>query len=379
MTINPNGTDVPVIAADELPEEIRWFREHKKSLFIWGLPGIGKSQIIEQVAREIAQEEGLTFHMIGNDLDGVKVEDTFGFMDLRLSPMDSLDLKGGCLIDEAQDITRFLKPSMLPDVKRHGVKGFLLLDEFADAFGMTIAGITQLIWDGKIGDNYRLPPGWSIIAASNPPKSGFSSKETPGQANGRFGHFELVPTTEGFVAYANKVGVHPVITSYIRSRGVDMLHNYTKNAKAYPAPRSYMNADLAIKSTTDHKVLRRRMASFVGEICANELMAHITLISSGALPTWADVRDNPSTAPVADDFSSQKAAINFATVSMIVKSITDVSDMANVMAYVRRLDANFQQAFMIDVQGRKDAKVLFNCSAVSQWLVDNPHAAITIK
>ena len=379
MTVNSNGTNVPVVTADQLPAVIRWFRDNALALFIWGASGIGKSEIIEQVARDIANEMDLVFHRVGDALGTLNVSQVFGYLDLRLSLVDSLDLKGGCLVDPVAELTKFLKPSMLPDVTRHGQYGFLVLDELADAFGMTVAAITQLILGGRISDSYVLPSGWSIVAASNLPKSGTSAKETPAQLNNRCGHVELKPETESFVSYANKVGVHPVITSYVRSRGIDALHCYTKNAKAFATPRAYMSADKVIKTVTDPKLRRMMIASFVGEIISNEIEAHIKLIASGALPTWADVRDNPSTAPVADDFSSQKAAINFATISMIVKSITEVKEMTNVMAYVRRLDANFQQAFMIDVQGRKDSSVLFNCSAVSEWLVDNPHAAITIK
>ena len=97
-------------------------------LHIWGACGVGKSQIVSQVA---------------NDLD-------YDFLDVRAVQLDPVDLRG--LPRIAADQTEWAPPKFLPTTG----KGILFLDELTSAPQMTQAGCYQLVLDRKLGE-YVLP------------------------------------------------------------------------------------------------------------------------------------------------------------------------------------------------------------------------------
>ena len=76
---------------------------------LWGAPGIGKSQIIAQVAS-------------AHDVD---------IIDIRLSQMEPSDLRG--IPFKNGELVDWSIPSLLPDEKRHGKQGILFLDEITSA------------------------------------------------------------------------------------------------------------------------------------------------------------------------------------------------------------------------------------------------------
>ena len=80
---------------------------HNTPVMLWGPPGVGKSQIVAQVANQ---------HSVP-------------IIDIRLSQMEPSDLRG--IPFRVDDRVEWAVPSMLPDEKRHGKSGFLFLDDGA--------------------------------------------------------------------------------------------------------------------------------------------------------------------------------------------------------------------------------------------------------
>jgi MoxR-like ATPase len=103
-------------------------------LHIWGPCGVGKSQIVGQVAADLG----------------------FSFLDVRAVQLDPVDLRG--LPRIAADQTEWVPPKFLPTTG----KGILFLDELTSAPQMTQAGCYQLVLDRKLGE-YVLPDGWVVM------------------------------------------------------------------------------------------------------------------------------------------------------------------------------------------------------------------------
>ena len=111
-------------------------------VMLWGAPGVGKSQMVAQVASN--QNTPL--------------------IDIRLSQMEPSDLRG--IPFRENDSVEWAVPSMLPNAKKHGEQGILFLDEITSAPPSVSAAAYQLILDRKLGE-YEVPKGWAIIAAGN--------------------------------------------------------------------------------------------------------------------------------------------------------------------------------------------------------------------
>jgi len=123
----------------ELYEALHALITERVPLHIWGACGVGKSQIVSQVAAEL----------------------NWQFLDIRAVQLDPVDLRG--LPRISADRAEWVPPKFLPI----DGQGILFLDELTSAPQMTQAGCYQLVLDRKLGE-YRLPDGWVVMAAGNP-------------------------------------------------------------------------------------------------------------------------------------------------------------------------------------------------------------------
>jgi len=180
--------------AKELREVIKIHFEKKVPLLIYGPPGIGKSQITRETAEELGVE----------------------FIDLRLSLLDPTDLRGFPYVDKEKNITRWAIPEFFPrDEKSQGI---LLLDEINLAPPMVQNASYQLILDRSVGE-YKLPDGWSIVAAGNiSPKEGYITQIRSALLS-RFSVVELEPPTakDWVMEYAIPRGIDSRIIGFLSS------------------------------------------------------------------------------------------------------------------------------------------------------------------
>ena len=123
----------------KLYEALRALIGGRVPLHIWGACGVGKSQIVFQVA---------------NDLD-------YNSLDVRARQLDPVDLRGPTSNRSRPD--GMGPPKFLPTTG----KGILFLDELTSAPQMTQGGCYQLVLDRRLGE-YALPDDWVVIAAGNP-------------------------------------------------------------------------------------------------------------------------------------------------------------------------------------------------------------------
>lgn len=181
----------------------------KRSVMIWGPPGVGKSSIVLQAAQEA-------------DL---------GWVDLRLSQLAPTDLRGLPVADGA--VSKWLPPEFLP---RSG-KGVLFLDELNMA-PPAIQGIAQqLILDRAVG-SYRVPDDWFVWAAGNRKEDRAAVFDMPAPLANRFLHFEVEPDFESFRTWAGRRGIHEQILAFLAFRPA-LLHQPDANHPAWPSCRSW--------------------------------------------------------------------------------------------------------------------------------------------
>ena len=155
---------------------------HHTPVMLWGPPGVGKSQMVAQVAER----------------------HNAPLIDIRLSQMEPSDLRG--IPFRSEDEVVWAVPAMLPSVKRHGEEGILFLDEITSAPPSVSAAAYQLILDRKLGE-YEVPDGWAIIAAGNRQGDRGVTYSMPAPLANRFSHYEVEVNMDDWVAwaYANNI------------------------------------------------------------------------------------------------------------------------------------------------------------------------------
>ena len=225
---------------------------HHTPVMLWGPPGVGKSQIIAQVAARHAAP----------------------VIDIRLSQMEPSDLRG--IPFRIEDRVEWAVPSMLPDAKRHGPNGILFLDEITSAPPSVSAAAYQLILDRRLGA-YEVPEGWAIFAAGNRQGDRGVTYTMPAPLANRFSHFEVEANLDDWVAWAYASNIDPRLIGFLRFRP-ELLFDFdpAHNPVAFPSPRSWEFAHRALQKFGDRpELLLPTLQACVGPAAGLELHAFI--------------------------------------------------------------------------------------------------------
>lgn len=259
-------------------------------LMIWGAPGIGKSDLVREAAT--AQDIAL--------------------IDLRLSQLEPTDLRGIPLHDNGK--VRWIPPDELPDADRDGPKGVLFLDEINAAPPPVAAAAYQLILDRRLG-TYRLPEGWSIVAAGNRLDDRGITYVMPAPLANRFMHVLLQADAQAWLAWAAHNGIDPVLRDFMAEQP-EWLARFLPEpeVKAFPSPRSWVFADRVIKrrarsgSTRLDEVTMIHIAACVGREAAAALSEFVggTEHAGHSVAAWLK---EPGSLAQLTDLSAQMDAV----------------------------------------------------------------------
>ena len=228
-----------------------------------GIHGVGKSTSI----REYTEENNM------------------GFVDLRLGQMEVGDLLGLPEITTdpktGDKITVFARPKWFPTEGR----GVLFLDEINRSKRDVIQAVFQLVLDRKLHD-YRLPEGWSVVAAMNPSNEDYQTLDLSDKAFlDRFCHLKITSSYQDFIAYGETKGFNKSILNFINTqpgllRGNNQEFNLEKIIE--PSDRSWAAAGRLV----DNKE--------IPEDILNELVTGLVgLAASTAFLSWKKISEKP--------------------------------------------------------------------------------------
>ena len=204
-------------------------RTKNHALFIWGAPGIGKTEILNQVAEKlkiVVQEWHLS-----------QIEPT----DFRGIPKIENVVPGSTDLADERTVTKL--PAIFPTNNgENGLGGIMFFDEINRAPKMVLAAALSLCLGGKIG-TYELPSMWIVIAAGNRAEDLLGAPVTtiePALAN-RFGHINYSPKLATWIDWAmTKDTINPDIIAFL-TWNKSYFHKLDSEVEelAWPSPRSW--------------------------------------------------------------------------------------------------------------------------------------------
>lgn len=277
------------------------------STMIWGAPGIGKSSIVDQVAKE---------HKID-------------FVDVRLSQLAPTDLRG---LPVAEDgISKWYPPEFLP----HSGRGILFLDELNMAPPAMQGMAQQLILDRRVG-SYVVPEGWYVWAAGNRKEDRAAVFDMPTPLANRFLHLQVEPDFDSFKAYALANRVHEQIIAFLSFRS-NLLHKLDPQQPAWPSPRSWVMASLLHQAGLD-------ITPAIGSETAAEFAAFIKLYET--LPELTRILSNQGDAiPFPEEPS-----VRYATTIGLAVRANDAIQADNAFTWLSKVAAaEWVQLFAVDL------------------------------
>ena len=226
----------------------------RRSLKVVGPTGVGKSEVIHQIAESYGM----------------------GVIDIRLLLWSLTDLKGVPYPDDTHTYTKWLINDALPRPERDGEEGILLLEELDDAPKTVRAAAYQLTLDRKLGD-YSLGDGWFIIATSNREQDGGAYTAPLAPLNNRFEIHEVEPDFNTWRGYAVKSGFNPQIVAYL-SANHTALYTYKPDADAdlvFATPRSWAAVSDLFDAGLSGETLRIKVEANVGTVEAAGFFKYI--------------------------------------------------------------------------------------------------------
>ena len=202
--------------------------EKQRPVFLMGPPGIGKTAIMEQIAQELGValvSYSMTHHTRQSALGLPYIEHkTYGGQEYAVSEytmseiiasvydmMESTGLKEGILfLDEINCVSETLAPSMLQFLQY------------------------------KIFGRHRVPEGWIVVTAGNPPEYNNSVREFDIVTWDRLKRIDVEPDYKVWKEYAYSRNTHPAILTYLDIKQADFYRiESTVDGKSFVTARGW--------------------------------------------------------------------------------------------------------------------------------------------
>ena len=262
-------SEVRTVTLGELNSRLIRLMKLKRPAFVWGQPGVGKSEMMQSIA-----DSGV----LGKTL----------LKDVRIALNEPTDIKGMPYFNSNSGLMEWAPPIELPTAEECAQYDtvILFLDELNSAAQATQAATYQLTLNGRIGE-YVLPDNVVIVAAGNRDSDKGVTYRMPTPLANRFVHIEVRSDFDAWLDWAVTNKIHEDVVGYISFAKADLFDfDPRASGHAFATPRSWTfvsqfceDDDIRDAELTD------LVAGTVGEGIAVKFMNHRKFAKDLPLPS----------------------------------------------------------------------------------------------
>ena len=248
-------SDSRTVSPNKAKNALRIAMQKKRPIFLWGPPGIGKSDVIAQITNSLPNS-----HLI----------------DIRLSLWEPTDIKGIPYFDSNISKMVWGAPSELPDEEFASQYDNIVVffDEMNSAAPAVQAAAYQLILNRRVGQ-YKLPDNVIIVAAGNREADKGVTYRMPAPLANRFVHLEMAVSFDDWFEWAVNNNIQPDVVGYLQFAKQDLYNFDPKSpSRSFATPRSWSFVSELIEDGLDENTTADLVAGAVGEGLAVKFMAH---------------------------------------------------------------------------------------------------------
>lgn len=219
------------------------------SWMLHGRPGVGKSQVVQQLADHIGAQ----------------------LFDVRLTTIEPQDLRGLPYYDHDLKKTVWYRPEDLPDDPKS--PSILFLDELTAASPHLQPTVYGLLQERRVGQ-HRLPDSVMIVAAGNTVEDGAIAFEMGTALSDRLIHIHMKADAQDWLEnYAGPKGLAPAVTAFLRGRPdlLDTTEDALRRGDVIACtPRAWERASAILRAIPDRKARHAMIAGTLGDAVASE-------------------------------------------------------------------------------------------------------------
>lgn len=200
----------------------------QRPVFLLGAPGVGKTAIMEQIAEE------LDIGLVSYSMTHHTRQSAIGLPCIRQKIYDGNEYT----------VTEYTMSEIIASVyemrEQGGIReGILFLDEI-NCVSETLAPAMLQFLQFKIFGGHRVPEGWIVVTAGNPPEFNNAVREFDVVTLDRLKIIEVDPDYEAWKEYAYRQGVHNAVIRYLDIKKANFFNiETTVDGKQYVTPRGW--------------------------------------------------------------------------------------------------------------------------------------------
>ena len=321
----------------QIEQSIKTAIAANEPLMIYGSPGLGKSDTVRKVAKELEME----------------------IFDVRASLLDPVDVRGLPVPDKESGLVNWMVPEFWPQENKSSL---LFFDELTNAPQSVQTALLQMVLDRQCG-SYKLPDEVRIIAAGNlaTDKAGSSALIT--SLRSRFLNVNYEVDLADWVDWAWSADVCETVIQFIRFRP-GQLHDFDPRSKenAFPCPRSWEKLSNVKKAKVPSEIEFELYSGIVGQAAATEYVGFLRTYRE--MPDIAEILMNPQSGPI-----PEKAQIKYAVCGSLALRANQ-ENAEKVLTYAMRLPKEFE-AMLVSDSLKIHGKDFSDNSLFAKWASKN--------
>ena len=229
----------------------------QRPIFLLGAPGIGKTAIMEQIAQELG------IALVSYSMTHHTRQSALGL------PFITHKVYGGQEYDVSEYTMSEIIASIYETMEESGIKeGILFLDEI-NCVSETLAPSMLQFLQYKIFGRHRVPDGWVIVTAGNPPEYNKSVREFDVVTYDRLKVLEVEPDYRIWKEYAQEKRLHNAIISYLDLKKEHFYYmEMTTRGRSYVTARGWEDLSQILYLYEEEQL--KVEESLVGQYLRNE-------------------------------------------------------------------------------------------------------------
>ena len=202
--------------------------EKQRPVFLMGPPGIGKTAVMEQIAQELGVA------LVSYSMTHHTRQSALGL------PFIAEKNYGGKTYSVSEYTMSEIIASVYDAMEETGLReGILFLDEI-NCVSETLAPAMLQFLQYKIFGRHRVPDGWLVVTAGNPPEYNNSVREFDIVTWDRLKRIDVEPDYSVWKEYAYRKNVHPAVLTYLDIKKSDFYRiETTVDGKSFATARGW--------------------------------------------------------------------------------------------------------------------------------------------